>query len=196
MHSETAPAAGEAGRKAETRDRILRAAARSFRRTGIGGSGVADVMRAAGLTHGGFYAHFASKDDLVTAACAAATDETRGRLAKLAANAGPDGAFAAIVQAYLSEEHRDRPDGGCTMATLGPEIARGDGAARAVFTRHLTRLFDLVASTLPAGDADRRGQAIAVQATLLGALVMARSTDDPALSREILESCKARLLAG
>jgi len=130
---------------AETRRRIIKTAAAEFRRKGINGAGVNDVMAAAGLTHGGFYRHFDSKDQLVAEACAAAmgsVEETNEASACPAL--GKDG-LEAILADYLSTDHRDNPSEGCTLAGLGSELARSDDKTRAAVTAGFLRLVDAFA---------------------------------------------------
>jgi TetR/AcrR family transcriptional repressor of nem operon len=162
---------------AETRKRIVRAAARAFRERGIVATGLADLMKAAGLTHGGFYKHFASKDQLVAEATAAAMD---GILEELAAHP----TVTSAVAGYLSTRHRDNPASGCPLAALGGELARSDKKARAVATAGLVRLVDILAAKARAADARR--QALVAAVTMIGAVTMSRMVSDPKLSAEIL----------
>ncbi len=121
--------------KASTRRRIVDGAAAALRARGLAGVGVADLMREAGLTHGGFYAHFASKDALVAEAIDAAGEQSVRNLRKVVKRAGPEPAFKAIVDAYLSTAHRDGPESGCALAALGAELARESPAARRALSR-------------------------------------------------------------
>ncbi|AJK48634.1 TetR/AcrR family transcriptional regulator [Burkholderia plantarii] len=197
--------------KARTRARIEAVASARFRREGIDAVGVASLMETAGLTHGGFYAHFKSKDTLIAAAIAIGFDQTtkrlRERMARHASLPGP----VAFMAAYLNERHRDHPETGCAAAALGVEIGRGDAAVRRVFTEHLASLIDcarFVADDAAgnravvndnavndkegehgAADAARRHDAaLAAVALAVGSLVLARAVDDPALSRHLLEA--------
>jgi TetR/AcrR family transcriptional repressor of nem operon len=170
----------------ENRQRILQAASRLFRERGFEQVGVADVMRAAGLTHGGFYGHFKSKDDLIAQAAAGSADKALERWRQIAYADGP-GALGALAQFYLSPAHRDRPGGGCLVAALGPEIARQPAPARSAVTQALKRAIGFLETVIPGGSqAARRKQAIATYAGWIGALVLARMADDPAFSEEIL----------
>src|SRR3954463_8449571 len=110
-------------RAARNRERIVEAAAQRFRERGFEGIGVADLMKEAGLTHGGFYGHFASKEDLIAEASTRALAQSLARWDKLAARA-PDNALFAIANAYLNSKHRDDPGAGCLLAALGPEVSR------------------------------------------------------------------------
>ena len=171
---------------AETRTRIVRAAARKFREQGIVATGLADLMKAAGLTHGGFYKHFASKDQLVAEATTAALDTV---LEEMAAHP----TTSAAVAAYLSARHRDNPASGCPLVALGGELARSDKKARAAATVGLVRLVDILAGE--AGTADARRRALVAAATMIGAVTMARVVTDPGLSGEILRAAEKSLAA-
>src|SRR5262245_5627440 len=131
--------------KASTRRRIVDGASAALRARGLAGVGVADVMREAGLTHGGFYAHFPSKDDLVAEAVDAAGEQSVRNLRKVVKRAAPGRAFKAIVDAYLSPAHRDRPERGCALAALGPELARESPSARRAVAGQIDGLLDLLA---------------------------------------------------
>jgi TetR/AcrR family transcriptional repressor of nem operon len=171
---------------AETRKRIVRAAAREFREKGIVATGLADLMKAAGLTHGGFYKHFASKDQLVAEATVAALD---GILEELAAHPTVNSAVAA----YLSTRHRDNPASGCPLAALGGELARSDKKARAAATAGFVRLVDILAGKARTAGARRR--ALVAAATMIGAVTMSRVVSDSKLSAEILGAAKKNLAA-
>jgi TetR/AcrR family transcriptional repressor of nem operon len=178
---------------AENRERILAMAAKLFREKGFDGIGVADLMGAAGLTHGGFYGHFASKEDLAAQACArtfARSVEAWGR----SVGQGTRGALAAIAASYLSVKHRDHPGGGCLLAALGTDVARQGPSVRRVVTEGLLGLIGLLARVVPGRSAAaRRERALATMASLVGALVLARAVDDETLSEEILRATAASL---
>jgi TetR/AcrR family transcriptional regulator, transcriptional repressor for nem operon len=204
--------------KARTRARIEAVASARFRREGIDAVGVASLMETAGLTHGGFYAHFKSKDTLIAAAIAIGFDQTTKRLRERMARHASLPKPVAFMAAYLNERHRDHPETGCAAATLGVEIGRGDAAVRRVFTEHLASLIDCAQSVADdaademlagkaagneaaadekadraddeaAADATRRHDAaLAAVALAVGSLVLARAVDDPALSRHLLEA--------
>jgi TetR/AcrR family transcriptional regulator, transcriptional repressor for nem operon len=171
---------------AETRKRIVQAAAREFREKGIVASGLADLMKAAGLTHGGFYKHFASKDQLVAEATVAAMDSI---LEELAAHP----TVGAAVAGYLSPRHRDNPASGCPLAALGAELARSDETARAAATAGFVRLVDILAGNARTADVRRRALVAAV--TMIGAVTMSRVVGDPKLSAEILDATGKSLRA-
>jgi TetR/AcrR family transcriptional repressor of nem operon len=128
---------------AATRRRIVKAAAAQFRLNGIGGTGLSDLMAAAGLTHGGFYRHFESKDQLVAEACAAATESA---MTTFFSNESPRNGLKARVAKYLSPAHRDDPSRGCPLAALGSEIARSDEKTRAAATQAFLRLVGVIES--------------------------------------------------
>jgi TetR/AcrR family transcriptional regulator, transcriptional repressor for nem operon len=175
---------------ARNRERIVDAAARLFRERGFEGIGVADLMREVGLTHGGFYGHFASKDDLMAEACARALERSLTLWGKRAEGAPAD-PLLAITDVYLTARHRDDPGAGCLLAALGSDVPRqGPGVRRAV-TDYLNSAFDLLAQLVPGrSKVARRRKAINTYASLVGALVMARAVDDDVLSREILDAVR------
>src|SRR6516162_362304 len=162
---------------AQTRRRIVEAASCEFRKCGIVATGLNDLMKAAGLTHGGFYKHFASKDQLVAEATTAALDTLLEGMA-----AHPT--TSAAVAAYLSARHRDNPASGCPLAALGGELARSNKKARAAATAGFVRLVDILAGK--ARTADVRRQALVAAVTIIGAVTMSRVVSDPKLSAEIL----------
>lgn len=175
---------------AERHERILDAASTMFRRNGFDGVSVATVMKAAGLTHGAFYAHFESKDAMAAASVERALEEM---LTLVDDASETDDPLAAFVARYLSAHHRDNPADGCAMAALAPEIARGSGPVRHTFTTQVRALIERVAGTLlPARRSNARAEAITVLSTLVGALTLARAVDDPSLSAEILTANRAR----
>jgi TetR/AcrR family transcriptional regulator, transcriptional repressor for nem operon len=177
---------------AETRRRIVKAAAAQFRLNGIGGTGLSDLMAAAGLTHGGFYRHFESKDQLVAEACAAATESA---MATFFSNKSPHNGLKARVAQYLSPAHRDDPAAGCPLAALGSEIARSDKKTRAAATQAFLKLVETIASqsrkTRP--DVARR-RAMVAAATMIGALTMSRIVTDSELSSAILSEAARHLV--
>jgi TetR/AcrR family transcriptional repressor of nem operon len=174
-------------RKAETRQRILNAASAVFRRHGVDGVGVDAIMDRAGLTHGGFYGHFASKEALVAEVCAHELGQSAARWAEMAGQ--PDG-FARIVAQYLRPQHAEIGDSGCVLTTLGPEVARRREACSRV-TEAMRNMADTLALTLPARRS--RPRALAALSTLVGAVVLARASSDPALAAEILQAAQAAL---
>lgn len=170
---------------AENRRLILDASARLFRERGIDGVTVAEIMGAAGLTHGAFYGHFASKEDLVAQACAHALPA-----------AGDGVTLAGYLAAYLAPDHRDDHGGGCVFAALGSEAVRGGPAMRRTLTEAVRRQVDRLAETAPGRNpAQRRQAAITAWSAMVGAVTLARLVDDGDLSDEILAATKAGLTA-
>jgi TetR/AcrR family transcriptional repressor of nem operon len=165
---------------AENRQRIVEAAARLFRDGGFDGVGVDAIMKEAALTHGGFYGHFASKDALMAEAMAHALDRSMAWQEKL-------GRLSELVTGYLSDRHRADRANGCAVAALGAEVARQSPALRKTVTAGVRQQLDRIVSLLKRGTpAARRRRAIATYAGMVGALMLARAVDDPALAREIL----------
>jgi TetR/AcrR family transcriptional regulator, transcriptional repressor for nem operon len=169
---------------AETRKRIVTAAAGEFREHGIVATGLADLMKAAGLTHGGFYKHFESKDQVVGEACAEAV-----RLLIQKLEAAPSRGSA--LGSYLSTSHRDDPATGCPLAALGSELARADEKTREAATEGFLRLVDIVAgkSGEVRSEVARRRALVAVS-TMIGAVTMSRVVTDAKLSAEILQEAE------
>jgi TetR/AcrR family transcriptional repressor of nem operon len=172
---------------AENRERILEVAAKLFRERGIDGIGVVDLMKSAGLTHGGFYGHFKSKDDLVAQACGRAAQKMRENWIKQLDQASDP--LEAFADTYLATKHRDNAGRGCTTAALGSEIARQSTAVRHIFTEELKPFIDYLSGIVQGNSASlRRERAFALYASLVGAIVIARAVDDPALSNETLHA--------
>ena len=169
--------------KEATHDRIVEAAARAIRRSGYDGTGVSDIMKDAGLTHGGFYAHFASREAMLAEAADRAGRESVETMQRIAAAVPPRRALRAMMEAYLSKDHVGGIETGCAAAALGSEMPRQAPDVRRAATRRIKEMIDLVARELP--DWGRPGaheQALATVATMVGALVLARAVDDPRLS--------------
>lgn len=172
---------------AENRQRILDAAAKLFRERGFESVTVAEVMSAAGLTHGGFYGHFDSKDALIEASMARVTDPSTQRQLTLE-NPGD------YADAYLSRQHRDHVGSGCPFAALGTEATRASKEVRHTLTQSLRSQIDTLSTSLPgATPEDRRRNAIAYLATTMGGMILARLVDDDSLSDEILASARASI---
>jgi len=184
-------------RAAENRQGILDAASRLYRERGLTGVGVADITRDAGLTHGGLYRHFASKDALVQEACARAFDWSIAPLD----GATPNTTVSERIQSYLSPQHRDSPGTGCPAAALAVDAARAGSELSEVFAQGIERNIERFAQLLCGGDATTvqpqdRDRAMQVLATMVGGLVLARATAAarPALSDELLATLQARLI--
>ncbi|MCW5703334.1 MAG: TetR/AcrR family transcriptional regulator [Bradyrhizobium sp.] len=182
--------------KQETHARIVRKASVRLREKGAHGIGVADLMKEAGLTHGGFYAHFDSREALVIEAFNYAMDRSTEHWRKLAEQTPPEKRFAAIVESYLTTMHRDDPGHGCAVPTLGPEIAREGAKARRAFAARLEEMIEMMADQVPElpRKAARR-QAIAAISTMAGALVLSRIAGSGEFSEEILGAGREAALA-
>jgi TetR/AcrR family transcriptional regulator, transcriptional repressor for nem operon len=179
---------------AETRRRIISAAAVEFRRNGINNTGLSDLMAAAGLTHGGFYRHFQSKDELVVEACDAAVRSMVDRFAAAAAGKSAQSRLEAAAARYLSVNHRDDPAHGCPLAALGSEIARCDEGVRSAATNGFLRLVEIIAAQYEGTQPDlARQRALAAASMMIGALTMSRMVTDPELSSEILSQANSYL---
>ena len=173
--------------KLETHARIVKKASVRLREKGAHGIGVADLMKDAGLTHGGFYAHFDSREALVIEAFAHAMERSTERWRKLAEQTAPDKRLATIVESYLTPIHRVDPGHGCAVPTLGAEIARESPRTRKAFAAKLEQMIDMLADQIP--DVPRkaaRKQAMAAIATMMGTLVLARVAGNGEFSDEIL----------
>jgi TetR/AcrR family transcriptional repressor of nem operon len=180
---------------AQNRERIVEAAALLFRERGFDGISVADLMREAGLTHGGFYGHFSSKEDLIAKASASALTGSLEVWSKLAEGASGD-PLSAIAGAYLTRRHRDNPGAGCLLAALGPDVSRQGPSVRRAVTRSVRSAVDLLTKLVPGkSGAARRQRALSTYATLVGAMVIARAVDDRTLSQEILDAGLASVKA-
>ena len=171
---------------AVNRQRILIEAARLIRERGIAGAGVDALAEAAGLTHGGVYSQFGSKDRLAAEALAHA-------LRASGASLGQYDTLAKYVHEYLSQAHRERLGEGCPLAAVGSEMPRQSDAARESFTAGVRAMADRLAR-LTADRPGRKSEALAIAATLVGGLILARGVNDPALSQRILAASRASLL--
>ncbi|MCF8481559.1 MAG: TetR/AcrR family transcriptional regulator [Rhodospirillum sp.] len=181
--------------KEATRERIVVAAGARFRRDGIAGTGLARLMADAGLTHGGFYAHFTSKEDLVRESLSWVLDRTRAELAEGAGRKG----LEAIIRSYLSPVHRDHPDAGCALANLAAEVARHPEDTRGVLAEKAEALKGLIADHLPEAwtEEKKTARARAILSLMMGALQLSRLADSPEVSLAHLAdaAAAARLLA-
>jgi TetR/AcrR family transcriptional repressor of nem operon len=180
---------------AANRERILDVASRLFRERGLDGIGVADLMKNAGLTHGGFYGHFSSKEDLMAQACARSLEGSVRKWSKI--SGGPGGKpLSSLVRSYLSTRHRDDPGAGCTVAALSIDIARHGPAVRHAFTHGMRSLIEVLAGAVSGKTrAAKRRTALAAYASMVGAIVLSRAVDDAELSEEILEAVAASIEA-
>lgn len=175
----------EKGRKDASRSRIMEIAAERFRDDGIAASGLATIMSAAGLTNGAFYPHFESKAQLVRESVVAAMENQSQQIQEVLHAGGAQ----AVIDAYLSKEHRDNPGKGCASAALLPEIARQPPETRDVYTDHFMTLMQQVAAAIPSAN-DSEKTALGVFATLIGTLQLARAVRDTETSDRILEAGK------
>lgn len=173
----------KASRKEATHERIVEAAARAIRRSGFDGTGVADIMKDAGLTHGGFYAHFSSREAMLAEATMRAGADSAALLSRVVAGAPEQQALQALLEAYLSKTHVEKAEHGCPVAALASEIWRQTPDVRHAATHRIKEMIDLVARQSPHwGQPDAHEQALVTVATMVGALSLARAVDDPALS--------------
>lgn len=181
-------------RKERSRERILASAGSLMRRNGISGASVSDVMEGAGMTVGGFYAHFPSKQALMAEALHAAMRKSRALLTSAASGKRGADWLRAVAKSYLSRSHRDHPEGGCPLpANLG-EIARGDPAVREVLAGEIADMAGELASHLEAGGtADPKGEALAMMATMIGGLTLSRALGGDPLSDEVLQACRRHI---
>jgi TetR/AcrR family transcriptional repressor of nem operon len=180
---------------AEHRERIIEAASALFRAKGFDGIGVADIMKAADLTHGGFYGHFSSKDDLVAQASKRTMARAEENWSKVTAS-DPGKPFITLLDHYLSCRHRDDPGHGCAFAALGNDAARSGKVVRRAFAEGLEPLLDILAESIPGkSKAVRRRKALTAMATLVGALTLARAVEGHPLSDEMLGAVRHELLA-
>ena len=183
-----------AAAKDATHERIVAVAARAIRRSGYDGTGVADIMKEAGLTHGAFYAHFASREAMLAEAAGRACAESAAAVADVVARVPPKVALASMLGAYLSREHCEHTDIGCPLAALGSETPRQAPEVRRVATRHIKEMIDLVARQLPEwGQPGAHQRALVTVATMVGALLLARAVDDPGLSDSLREAALKHL---
>jgi TetR/AcrR family transcriptional repressor of nem operon len=180
---------GVIGRKEATHERIVNAAARAIRRSGYAGVGVADIMKDAGLTHGGFYAHFDSREAMLAEAADRAGAESVAAMERIASDARTQRALRSLLTAYLSKAHVEGIETGCAVAALGSEMPRQAPEVRHAATRRIKEMIDLVARQSP--DWGKRGaheRALFTVAAMVGALVLARAVDDARLSDELREA--------
>jgi TetR/AcrR family transcriptional repressor of nem operon len=176
-----------------TRRAILSIAARIILERGPDRVGIAEVMREAGLTHGGFYAHFASRDALVAEAIRSMFEGGRQKfMARVGARTGPE-ALKAWIDSYVSREHRDNPGGGCAMAALLSDMARLEPAARAAFDDGIRGIVSRLSAHLPAAAEEHAVSSL--MAEMAGAVALARAVSDPPLSDRILKTSRAALKA-
>lgn len=173
--------------KEKSRARIVASAARLLRERGLDGTSVDEVMKTAGMTHGGFYKHFESKEALIEAAIGAAF----AGFAEPLERGEPERAVAAYRALYLSDGHKDHPGVGCPVAALGPDIGRAPARLKSAFGAGVRRIVAALARVRKGSAAEREAAAFREASTLVGAMVIARASD-PATARAVLDACKAR----
>ncbi len=180
--------------KEASHERIVSAAARAIRRSGYDGTGVADIMKEAGLTHGAFYAHFASREAMLAEAAGLACAQSAAAAADVVAHTPPDKALETMLHAYLSKAHVEQVELGCPLAALGSETSRQAAEVRRVTTRHIKAMVDLIARQSPDwGQPAAHEHALMTLATMVGALMLARAVDEPALSQSLLDAALKHL---
>ena len=181
-----------ASQTAERHEKILHEASRLFRSKGIAGASIAEVMKASGLTHGAFYAHFDSKEALACASVEHAMDQLARELSeRVSAGETPKATFLSY---YLSQRHRDNPEGGCAMPALAIEIAREPGMRQTFSTRVAGMIRSFVTNLPWRQGRSEEDQAICFMSAIVGAMVLARAVDDPILSDKILAATRSELL--
>ncbi|MFZ6674660.1 TetR/AcrR family transcriptional regulator [Undibacterium sp. Xuan67W] len=177
--------------KEASHERIVDVAARAIRRSGYDGTGVADIMKEAGLTHGAFYAHFTSREAMLVEAVERAGAQANAAALSVVATVPPEQALHALMRVYLSKEHLDGIETGCPVSALGSEMPRQSPEVRRAATRRIKEMIDLVARQMPDwGQPDAHERALVTVATMVGTLMLARAVDDTALSDAL---CSATL---
>jgi len=183
-----------AGHKARTRERIIQTAGRLFRRYGYNGVGIDDIMAAADLTRGGFYAHFRSKRDLFAAALGEELELARQLRRSASAGEEGSGGARALIDFYLDSSRRRHVSSICSLVSLSAEVARGGDDASAAYTAALRDLIAEIARRIPAAPAEAHARACAAVALCVGGVVLAQAVSDDALATPLLEACRARAL--
>lgn len=174
--------------KAQTHQRIIEEAARRFRRDGVGATGLQPLMKALGLTHGGFYAHFKSKDELVETALRSSAEQLKASTAEVFAGADP---LPSFIARYLSTAHRANPADGCPLPTMSAELGQR-GAASPVTDQVVNERLSMIESCL--GGEDAAEQSVLMLSAMVGALLLSRSVSDPALSERLLATTRSLLI--
>jgi TetR/AcrR family transcriptional regulator, transcriptional repressor for nem operon len=177
--------------KQQTRERIIKAAARRFRKAGSEGAAIADLMRDLKLTHGGFYRHFASKEELLVQAFEHGFEEIRRKFAPVIERAPEKGKLKALIEAYLDQEHCDNPGDGCPAAALASELVRRPRSTRVAFQRALAQHISVIAWIVPGGsDQEREAKALMLFSGMSGTLAAARMMTDEQQRRQFLDAAK------
>jgi TetR/AcrR family transcriptional regulator, transcriptional repressor for nem operon len=175
--------------KIKTHQRIVRTASKRLRQQGLEGVGIADLMKEVGLTVGGFYKHFDSRDDLVLEAFRGAAGPWEKQFSAAEAGGLPV-TYHSLIDSYLSGSHRDHPGSGCPMGALAGDIARGRKQIRSLLTERVKGSLELIANLLAQDDSATRSKAILIVSALIGAVALARAVSDQTLSDEILQSTR------
>jgi len=182
--------------KEASHERIVDAAARAIRRSGYDGTGVADIMKEAGLTHGAFYAHFASREAMLAEAADRAGAEANDLATSVVASVLPEQALQSLIGVYLSKTHLQGIETGCPTSALCSEMPRQSPEVRRVATRRIKEMVDLVARQLPDwGQPSAHERALVTVATMVGTLTLARAVNDPALSDSLCSAALKSLTA-
>jgi len=180
--------------KEASHERIVQAAARAIRRSGYDGTGVADIMKEAGLTHGAFYAHFESREAMLAEAADRAGAEANAVAASVIAAVPPEQSLQALMRVYLSKEHMANIEAGCPISALASEMPRQSPEVRRAATRRIKEMIDLVArQSRDWGQPSAHERALVTVATMVGTLILARAVDDPALSESLCSAALKRL---
>lgn len=179
---------------AETRRRIVEVAAQQFRSKGIQGTGLNDVMSEVGLTHGGFYRHFESKNQLLAEAFELGLASVVDSFSELARKADGDAAFVSMVNSYVSKAHRDNAAGGCPLAGMGSELARADELTRETATQGLNQMVEVLAKHIGSNQAKGdTSDAMFALSAMVGAITLSRIVSDPKASDAVLQTVKRHL---
>lgn len=184
-----------AGSKDASHDRIVAAGARAIRRSGYGGVSIVDIMKEADLTHGGFYAHFPSREAMLVELSDRAGADAIAIFARVAQEAPPAQSLRALLSAYLCDEHVRQPELGCPIAALGTEMPRQAPPIRRAVTRRIKEMIDLVSRESP--DSELPGahdRALVITATIVGTLILARAIDEASLSESVLSAVREHLI--
>lgn len=177
--------------KARNKERILEVAATQLRELGLDGVSISDLMKAVDLTHGGFYGHFASRDDLVAAALDKALTDGEASAIKSGSAKGKR-TLKSVANSYLSKVHRDNPDSGCALSALSGDVARSNDQNREIMSKHLARYFDNIQEVI--GDHGSKELAISLMCMMVGAVTLSRVMTDPDRSDEILQAARKSML--
>jgi TetR/AcrR family transcriptional repressor of nem operon len=181
--------------KVKTHRRIVRNASRQLRAKGLNGPAVTTLMKASGLTHGGFYRHFGSRDDLLVEAIEESLQELRERLVAAAKQGGPGEGWKAMVRIYLSLELCDRPEEGCPIAALAPDMARTRPALKHRIAVAILKFRQELLPFMPGRNADEKAaNFLAILSSMVGTIAIARTMPDPVVRQKILNSVRDHLL--